>query len=170
MSTADGRDSTIVEEITIMASAERIFEALTDPQQRIKWWGIEGQYRATHMESDLRPGGKWSTRGTGYGKSFVAANFAAVMAASGKRVLLIDADLRNGLLHRYFEPPRALAFTWIPDWQANASESLVRFDLAEKDGVTTVRLTHSGLTPEGRQAHRGWPQVLGWLKAWLEAA
>jgi tyrosine-protein kinase Etk/Wzc len=36
------------------------------------------------------------------GKSFVAANFAAVMAASGKRVLLIDADLRNGVLHRYF--------------------------------------------------------------------
>src|SRR5262249_2293991 len=26
----------------------------------------------------------------------------AVMAASGKRVLLIDADLRNGHLHRYF--------------------------------------------------------------------
>lgn len=36
------------------------------------------------------------------GTSFVAANFAAVMAASGKRVLLIDADLRNGQLHRYF--------------------------------------------------------------------
>jgi tyrosine-protein kinase Etk/Wzc len=36
------------------------------------------------------------------GRSFVAANFAAVMAASGKRVLLIDADLRHGQLHRYF--------------------------------------------------------------------
>jgi tyrosine-protein kinase Etk/Wzc len=36
------------------------------------------------------------------GKSFVSANFAAVMAASGKRVLLIDADLRNGHLHRFF--------------------------------------------------------------------
>ena len=36
------------------------------------------------------------------GKSFVSANFAAVMAASGKRVLLIDGDLRNGHLHRYF--------------------------------------------------------------------
>jgi tyrosine-protein kinase Etk/Wzc len=36
------------------------------------------------------------------GKSFVAANFAAVMAASGKKVLLIDADLRRGQLHRYF--------------------------------------------------------------------
>jgi tyrosine-protein kinase Etk/Wzc len=38
----------------------------------------------------------------GIGKSFVSANFAAVMAASGKRVLLVDADLRNGQLHRYF--------------------------------------------------------------------
>ncbi|MBW8900068.1 MAG: polysaccharide biosynthesis tyrosine autokinase [Massilia sp.] len=38
----------------------------------------------------------------GLGKSFASANFAAVMAASGKRVLLIDADLRNGQLHRYF--------------------------------------------------------------------
>jgi tyrosine-protein kinase Etk/Wzc len=38
----------------------------------------------------------------GIGKSFVSANFAAVMAASGQRVLLIDADLRNGQLHRYF--------------------------------------------------------------------
>lgn len=36
------------------------------------------------------------------GKSFISANFAAVMAASGKRVLLIDADFRNGHLHRYF--------------------------------------------------------------------
>jgi tyrosine-protein kinase Etk/Wzc len=36
------------------------------------------------------------------GKSFVAANFAAVVASSGKRVLLIDADFRNGHLHRYF--------------------------------------------------------------------
>jgi len=36
------------------------------------------------------------------GKSFVSANFAAVLAASGKRVLLIDADLRNGHLHSYF--------------------------------------------------------------------
>ncbi|NML61942.1 polysaccharide biosynthesis tyrosine autokinase [Massilia sp. RP-1-19] len=38
----------------------------------------------------------------GLGKSFVTVNLAAVMAASGKRVLLIDADLRNGHLHRYF--------------------------------------------------------------------
>jgi tyrosine-protein kinase Etk/Wzc len=39
---------------------------------------------------------------SGLGKSFVTANFAAVMAASGKRVLLVDADVRNGRLHRLF--------------------------------------------------------------------
>lgn len=67
MSTAASTAEPIVEEITIAASAERIFEALTDPQQRLKWWGAEGQYRATHMESDLRAGGQWSTRGTSLG-------------------------------------------------------------------------------------------------------
>ncbi len=36
------------------------------------------------------------------GKSFVSANLAAVLADSGKRVLLIDADMRKGHLHEYF--------------------------------------------------------------------
>lgn len=38
----------------------------------------------------------------GVGKSFLSANFAAVLASGGRRVLLIDADIRRGYLHRYF--------------------------------------------------------------------
>jgi tyrosine-protein kinase Etk/Wzc len=34
------------------------------------------------------------------GKSFVAANLAVVMAQAGQRVLLIDADMRKGILHK----------------------------------------------------------------------
>jgi uncharacterized protein YndB with AHSA1/START domain len=146
MSTTDTGD-TITKEIAIKASAERVFEALTEPQQRLKWWGADGAYRGTHMESDLRPGGKWLTRGVGRdGTTFsVAGEYRAI------------------------ERPRVLAFTWLPSWEKNAPESLVRFDLDEKDGVTTVRLTHSGLTTEAsRDHHKGWPQVLSWLRAYLE--
>lgn len=35
----------------------------------------------------------------GVGKSFVSANLAAVLALEGKRILLIDADMRRGHLH-----------------------------------------------------------------------
>jgi uncharacterized protein YndB with AHSA1/START domain len=51
-------------------------------------------------------------------------------------------------VYREIQRPNVLAFTWLPSWQEDPLESLVRFDLEEKDGVTTVRLTHSGLTTE----------------------
>jgi tyrosine-protein kinase Etk/Wzc len=47
----------------------------------------------------------------GMGKSFVSVNLASLMAASGKHVLLIDADLRDGQLHRYFHSERAAGLT-----------------------------------------------------------
>ena len=136
---------TIVEEISIKAPAERVFEALADPEQRPQWWGAEGRFQTTHMESDLRVGGKWKMSGTGFGRPFTV---------TGE--------------YRQIERPRVLAFTWLPSWQANPAESLVRFDLAETNGVTTVRITHSRLTPEGLEAHKGWGQILGWLRAFAE--
>ena len=138
---------TIVQEITIKGSAERIFEALTNPDQLIKWWGTEGRFQTTHMESDLRLGGKWMMRGIGIG---------------GKPFTV-------GGAYQQIERPRLLVFTWLPDWQEDATESIVCFNLAEKDGVTTVRLTHSGLASEGsRASHKGWPQILTWLQAYVE--
>jgi uncharacterized protein YndB with AHSA1/START domain len=138
--------NTIVQEITINGSAERIFQALTDPEQLVKWWGAEGRFQITYMESDLRLGGKWLMRGTGYGKQ------VAVMGE-----------------YCQIERPRLLVFTWLPSWQEDATESMVRFDLEEKNGVTTVRLTHSGLVGESSYAsHKGWPQILTWLQAYVE--
>lgn len=138
---------TIVQEIAIKASAEAVFEALTNPAQRVQWWGAEGRFQTTHMESDLRPGGKWSMCGTGVGgRPFTIA---------GEYIEI--------------ERPRLLVFTWLPDWQGDNTVSTVRFDLEESHGITTVRLTHSGLTSEiSRTSHKGWPQVLGWLQTYVE--
>ncbi len=137
----------IIEEITINASAERVFEALVDPGERVKWWGAEGSFQTTHMESDLRPGGRWRMQG---------------LRMNGRPFAIAGE-------YREIVRPRVLVFTWLPDWQENASVSLVRIDLEEHDGVTTVRLTHSGLTAEDlRTGHRGWPQILAWLRAHAE--
>jgi uncharacterized protein YndB with AHSA1/START domain len=137
----------IVEEITINASAERVFEVLIDPAQRVKWWGRQGRFETTNAESDLRPGGRWMMSGTGMGRPFKVEG-----------------------VYRIVDRPRVLAFTWNPSWDTNATETLVRFDLAEQNGVTSVRLTHSGFAAQAsRDAHQGWPQILGWLKAYAEA-
>ena len=146
--TAAAPGETIVEQISIAAPAERVFAALVDPQQRTQWWGDAGAFRTTHMESDLRVGGQWLQSGTG----------------RDGRPFTIRGE------YRIIERPRVLAFTWLPSWQGSAEVSLVRFDLEERDGVTTVRLTHSALTPQARQIHRGWPQILGWLKAYVTPA
>jgi uncharacterized protein YndB with AHSA1/START domain len=138
---------TIVREINIKAPAQQVFDALTDPDQRAKWWTAGGRFQAEHMDSDLRPGGKWTMRGTGVG---------------GKPFRVSGA-------YQTVEPPRLLVFTWLPDWQKDATETVVRIDLEEKDGITTVRLTHSGLTSEGsRVSHRGWPEILASLQAYVQ--
>ena len=140
-------DDTIVHEITIHAPADRIFEALINSDQRLQWWGADGRFRATHMESDLRPGGRWAMRG---------------VAMGGKPFTVVGE-------YREITRPRALVFTWLPDWEDGAPQSLVRIELREADGTTTVRLTHSGLARDrSRQSHRGWPQLLARLRAHAE--
>ncbi|MEK5741544.1 polysaccharide biosynthesis tyrosine autokinase [Acinetobacter variabilis] len=38
----------------------------------------------------------------GIGKSFITVNLATILAQGGKRVLVIDGDMRRGYLHKYF--------------------------------------------------------------------
>lgn len=41
------------------------------------------------------------------GKSFLTANLGAILAQSGKKVLVIDGDMRRGYLHKYFNQETA---------------------------------------------------------------
>jgi len=51
------------------------------------------------------------------GTALVAANLAILFAAAGRKVLLIDADLRKGLLGRHFHRPRNTGFAELLDGQ-----------------------------------------------------
>ena len=140
----------IVQEITIDAPAARVFDAFANASERVRWWNApDGRFRTTHMDSDLRPGGKWAMRGTRQDGSsfFVAGEYRAV------------------------DRPRLLEFTWLPDWQGDDTVSLVRVEFTEAGGRTHVRLTHSGLvTDRSRTVHKGWPQILALLQAYVGAA
>ncbi len=47
----------------------------------------------------------------GIGKSFVTANLAHLLGETGKKVLVVDADLRRGHLHQYFRLERGLGLS-----------------------------------------------------------
>jgi uncharacterized protein YndB with AHSA1/START domain len=142
-------DDRIVQEVTIKASAERIFAALTRPEELLKWWAAEGKFQILHAECDLQPGGKWRMQVAGK-----CATEASVSTVYGE--------------YRTIDPPRVLTYTWIREHE-DYPETLVRWDLAENDGYTTVRVTHSGLVSESLRARNsGWPVIVALLQAHFE--
>ena len=74
------------------------------------------------------------------GKSFVSSNFAAVLASTGKRVLLIDADLRKGHLNQYFGVPRPRGLSELVAGVLQPHEVIRRNLLPNLDLITTGTL------------------------------
>jgi uncharacterized protein YndB with AHSA1/START domain len=119
--------------IEIAASPERVFEALTDPEELATWFGPDGRYRTDEWDIDLRPGGTWSARTT-------------------------DPDGREGEVHGTYvvvERPRRLELTWNVGGEERG-ETTVRFDLipaqvGEVSG-TRVTVTHRGAGAAARGA------------------
>ena len=73
----------------------------------------------------------------GIGKSFISVNFAAVLGAANKKVLLIDADLRKGHLNDYFGQPRARGLSELLSGGLTLSETLRRDVVPNVDFLTT---------------------------------
>ena len=76
----------------------------------------------------------------GVGKSFVSANLAVVLAAGGKRVLLIDCDLRRGHLHEFCGTPR------IPGLSGVIGESVKLADAIHRQLLPGLDFLSTGLT------------------------
>jgi tyrosine-protein kinase Etk/Wzc len=71
----------------------------------------------------------------GVGKSFVTANLARVFADAGKRVLLLDADLRKGSLHGYLGIHRTPGLAEAISGEVSIADVLHKTELAGIDFI-----------------------------------
>ncbi|GEJ56259.1 polysaccharide biosynthesis tyrosine autokinase [Anaeromyxobacter diazotrophicus] len=76
------------------------------------------------------------------GKSFVAVNLAHLFAAAGKRVLLVDADLRRGGLQRFFSAGAHAGLADVLAGRTLAAEAI------QSTGTANLDLLSAGHLPE----------------------
>lgn len=76
----------------------------------------------------------------GLGKSFISKNLGAVLAQLGKRIVIIDADLRRGHINKEFGLPREVGISeYIAD-QAKLTEIIKPTSIANLSIVTTGQI------------------------------
>ncbi|MDB4955085.1 MAG: hypothetical protein JWO36_2654 [Myxococcales bacterium] len=151
-SIADLAAGTILATVEIATTAERVFQAITDPRELMTWWGSPDAYRAHAWESDLRVGGRWRAEGKSVdGKPY---------AVWGEFLEIIR--------------PRKLVHTWLHDWDApHATPTKVTYTLDDVPGGTRLTVRHEGFMgrPESCDGHsKGWEGVLGWLGSHLDSS
>jgi len=76
----------------------------------------------------------------GIGKSFASVNFAAVLGAANKKVLLIDGDLRKGHLNQYFGMGRDNGLSEVVSGSVKLEDALHRQVVPNVDFLATGML------------------------------
>lgn len=111
---SDEDDSNLADVALASATAPRshLAEAYRSLQTALAFSTARGAPKVLHLTS----------AGPGEGKSVSAANVAIGFAQTGRKVLLIDADLRDPSLHKAFEVPNSLGLTNYLAGEARPSE------------------------------------------------
>jgi uncharacterized protein YndB with AHSA1/START domain len=140
-------DTTLRMERTFQAPAQEVFDAWTSEEVIRRWWHAEHDWETSEADIDLRVGGV----------------VRVVMRDPHKNV-----EYGGGGTYTEIERPTRLAFTWT--WDGDTRGTLVEVDFEERDGITTVSFTHSGLWDEEavRSHEDGWRKLLGNLERTLE--
>jgi uncharacterized protein YndB with AHSA1/START domain len=144
----------VISDIDIAAPAERVFRALTEPDQLTRWFTNES-CPVKFWKMDARLGGSYSYATD---RSKVAVNGVNEFQCHGK---ILE-----------FDPPRLLVYTWIANWHLyKDTETTVRWELIPTASGTHVKVTHSGLArdAEARKDYSGgWTGVVEQLKQFTE--
>ena len=146
----------IVSEIEIAAPPDRVFHALTDPRELMRWFNGDESCPVKYWKMDAREGGAYS----------YSTNPSPTVTINGVNEFTCYGEILE------YDPPRLLAYTWIGNWHLDPQrKTLVRWELSPIAGGTLVKVTHSGLAAEqaARDDYRnGWPGVVEGLKKFVE--
>jgi uncharacterized protein YndB with AHSA1/START domain len=129
---------TLIVRRTVKADAQRVFDAWTQPEQLVKWWGPR-PVTCTQAEVDLRVGGRYRI---------------ANLLPDGSTLFICGEFER-------VEPPLQLVYTWRIELQhappPEASRVTVRFE--PRGAATEVIVLHERIDSEAtRTDHEG-----GWI-------
>ena len=152
-------------EIEIAAPPERVFQALTDPNQLFVWWGKEPTVELSVFEMNARPGGKWRFQC----KPAPGAQHGAV-GEQLKRNRAQEFEAHGEVLE--YVPPKLLVWSWIANWHEQPTHpTVVRWELEPTKNGTRVRVTHSALAEEPiarKDYTSGWQGVLRLLQGFFQ--
>lgn len=145
----------IVSEIEINAPPARVFQALTDSKELMRWFKGDATCPVKFWNMDARPGGRYSY-----------ATQKGTLVVNG-----VDEFECHGEITE-IDPPRLLVYTWIANWHDDKQrKTVVRWELTSQGKGTKVKVIHSGLAqePVARKDYSGgWPGVLENLKRFAE--
>jgi capsular exopolysaccharide synthesis family protein len=102
--------------------------------------------------------------GDSEGKSFVLANLAVVLASAGKRVIAVDADMREPSLHEFFDEPNITGLADVLSDHWGDGEGLCSVPLQETD-FDNVYLLSAGRPPADPNALLTSPRLPGLLES-----
>ncbi len=120
---------------TIPATAERLFDAWTDPDQLLAWWGPEG-VRCSEAVVELRIGGRLRLGNE----------------LPNGQVVFIEGEFVE------IDRPRKLVYTWSIDSESPFSELVTVLFVQKDDDSTEVVISHERIRDEESRTQHG----VGW--------